>query len=126
METKDTIANKKLLNIRPKTLPQEIINYIDRKLKRQDATITGIIIDLMQKGLNHLEQGEPSSPLHAERGKDIDTYPKVKRGDYILLPCPRTNRWVDKKLDCEGCKLKCPLTTDQKKLFEGLALYAET
>ena len=127
MQGTETIATKKLLNIRPKALSQNLIDYIDKKLKHdKNATITAIIVDLMEQGLNNSEQGETSSPHHAERGKDIDTHNKVKRGDYILYPCPQTNRWVDKKLDCEGCHLRCPLTEDQKALFQGLSLYATT
>ena len=118
---------KNFVSIRTKAFSQPLIDYINSELKRnKDASATGIVIDLLEKGLTNSEQEETPSSLHAERGRDIDTQNKVKRGDYILLPCPQTNRWVDRKLDCGGCHLRCSLTEDQKALFQGLSLYATT
>lgn len=118
---------KNFVSLRTKAFSDSIKDYIQRQLKKdKDATVTGIIIDLLEKGLNHSEPRETTSPSHAERGKDLDVYSTVKRGDRILLPCPQFNKWVDKKLDCEGCHLRCPLPEDEKALFQGLRLYAKT
>lgn len=118
---------KNFVSIRTKAFSQALIDYINRQLKQnEDASATGIIIDLMEKGLTNSEPRETTSPSHAERGKDLDVYSTVKRGDKILLPCPQTNQWVDKKLDCEGCHLRCPLPEDEKAQFTGLRLYATT
>jgi len=118
---------KNFVSIRTKAFSQPLQDYINTQLKRnKDASATGIIIDLMEKGLNHSEPRETPSPSNAERGRDIDKSPQVHRGDKMLLPCPQTNRWVDKKLDCQGCHLRCPLPEDEKALFAGLRLYAKT
>lgn len=62
MQGKQTIAKKKLLSIRPQALSQNLINYIDSQLrKNKDATVTGLIVELMQKGLNLSDTGEKHS-----------------------------------------------------------------
>lgn len=60
-----------------------------------------------------------------ERGAKLSEARVVKRGDSILLPCPTLEKWVDKKLDCEGCHLKCLLLEDQRAYFQGLAYFTE-
>ena len=113
-------------SIRKTAIPETIQAYIDKKL-RKGANRTQVIVDLLDIGLKaklHSGQEDSSSFLPVERGTNIDTHQKIKRHDKILIPCPITGRWMDKKVDCEeGCKLKCSLPKDMKLLWEGLVLH---
>lgn len=117
---------KKRVTLRTSVFTPEVLSYLDHQIQK-GKNQTEAINDLLQKGIQaHEEEEKAYANLHQRRGASLETNQYVRRKDPILIPCSNTNRWVDKKLDCEiGCKLKCNLTTDQRVLIEGLMLYTK-
>ena len=49
---------KNSVSLRTKAFSQSIKDYIERQLKKdKEATVTGLILDLVEKGLTHSEMG---------------------------------------------------------------------
>lgn len=113
---------RKMIGFRP---TEKIQEYVDSELAKDlDKKISQIIIELLEKALSYSGVEEPSSQ-HVTRGADLETHQQVRRGDKILVPCPRLNKWVDRKLDCEGCHLKCNIRDNEHIFLQGLALYTK-
>ena len=71
---------KKIVSLRTTSFNQQIKDYIEQQLKKnKDATVTGLIIDLMEQGLKNLSEqtGEgipsPSTPKQ-EKPFDYDEW----------------------------------------------------
>lgn len=122
METKQLL--KERLSIRTSALTPEVIKFIEKQIKKGKSQ-TIVIRNLLEKGLDTIEQKKAfyNSNRQAE-GESIETHQYVKKGDQVLIPCPRTDRWVTKR-QCEGCHLKCNLPKDIRARFEGLALFTK-
>ena len=57
---------KKFVSLRTKAFSQSIKDYIERQLKKdENATVTGIILDLVEKGLTHSDTGGSTSSRSA-------------------------------------------------------------
>ena len=117
---------KKRVTLRTSVFTPEVLSYLNHQIQK-GKNQTEAINDLLRKGIEAIEEEEKAyANLHQRRGASVETNQYVRRKDPILIPCPNTLRWVDKKLDCEiGCKLKCKLSYDQRTLIEGLLMYTK-
>jgi len=118
------------ISIRKTAIPSKLLTYLETRINKGENQ-TKIIVDLMNKGFSSLSgQEEPSSSSsqHVERGENIETHQQVRRHDHVLLPCPSSGKWADKKLDCEPCTLKnrCRLLKFEHYFLEGVALHTRS
>ena len=94
---------KNSVTIRTKAFSQPIKDYIERQLKKdKEATVTGLILDLVEKGLTHSEMGGitsspsatgiiincPLRPLPIPYEKPFVTW-KVPIDSTVCKTCPK-------------------------------------
>jgi len=117
------------ITIRKTAIPSKLLTHIETRTNKGENR-TKIIVDLMDKGLSSLsEQEKPSSSsLPVERGKSIETHQQVRRHEHVLLPCPSSGKWADRKLDCEPCTLKkrCRVIKFEHYFLEGITLHTHS